>query len=208
MTKFPAAALAASLSLCAAPALAQGLSFSGGMTVTSNYMSRGVTQSMDRPALQFWGEVENMGFYAGVWASSVRLGTDRAEIDLYAGYRFSVGAASFDVGYVRYLYDRSGDCCGEVYGTFEFEADSTTFFGGLYLEGRRGLGVNDAHLGFRYGFYDNFNASAMVGRATGGVNYGVLGLGYTVNDNVGFEAGYHFTNAQRNQFVVSSNISF
>jgi uncharacterized protein (TIGR02001 family) len=208
MTKFPAAALAASLTLCAAPALAQGLSFSGGMTVTSNYMSRGITQSMNRPALQFWGEVENSGFYAGVWASSVRLAPDQVEVDLYAGYRFSVGAASFDIGYARYLYDRTGDCCGELYGTFEFEVDRTTIFGGVHLDGRRGMGVNDTNLGFRYEFYDSLTASAMVGRATGGVNYGVLGLGYAVNPNVAFEAGYHFTNAQRNQFVVSSNINF
>lgn len=208
MTKIRAAALAVTLSLCAVPALAQGLSFSGGMTVTSNYMSRGVSQSADRPALQFWGEVENMGFYGGIWASTVRLAPDQAEVDIYAGYRFTADALTVDLGYVRYLYDRTGNCCGELYATFEAEVDQTTFFGGVSLDGLRRARVSDLHLGIRYGFYEGLNASASVGRASGGVNYGVLGLGYTVNDNVGFEAGYHITNAQRNQFVVSSNINF
>jgi len=208
MTTLRAAALAATLSLCAAPVLAQNLSFSGGMTVTSNYMSRGLTNSDNRPALQFYGEVETMGFYAGAWGSTVRLAPDQIEVDLYAGYRFSVGGASFDVGYVRYVYDRTGDAGGEFYGLFEVEVDSTTFFGGLYMTDVGGLSLTDTHVGVRYAFDQNFYASGMVGRAPGVANYGVLGVGYQVNPNVGFEAGYHITNAQRNQLVVSTNITF
>lgn len=202
-----AAALAGVLSLLTAPALAQGLSFSGSVGITSNYMSRGVTQSDNRPALQFGFEGEASGFYAGIWGSTVRLAPDDIEVDLYAGYRFSVGAASFDVGYARYFYDSTGNCCGEVYGLFEVAADPVTVFGGVYYDPRL-RSTNDVHLGVRYGFMDRFEASAQVGRAAGGVNYGVVGLGYQLNDSVGFDAGYHITNAQRNQFVVSTRIGF
>lgn len=207
MRQTRAAAVAAALTLAATPALAQGLSFSGGVGITSNYMARGVTQSANRPALSFWLEGETAGFYAGLWASSVRLAPDSVELDLYAGYRFSVGAASFDIGYTRYFYDSTGNCCGEVYGLVEVQTDPVRVFGGVYFDPRL-RSTNDIHLGLGYGFLDRFEASAQIGRAVGGVNYGVLGLDYQLNDSVGFEAGYHITNAQRNQFVVSTRITF
>lgn len=207
MTRLRVAALAAAVSAIAVPAAAQNLSFSGGLTITSNYMSRGLTQSNDRPALQFWGEAEASGFYAGIWASTVRLGTDRAEFDLYAGYRFSVGAASFDLGYTRFIYDSSGDCCGEIHARFEVEAGPGAWFGSLAYD-PSARQTTDTHLGVRYGFYDRFEASATVGRAAGAVNYGILGLGYTLNDSVSFEAGVHLTNAQSNRLVLSTSIGF
>ncbi len=77
----------------AAPASAQGYTFSWGGTVTSNYISRGVTQTQNRPAFQPWVEVESNGFYGGLWASNVRFGggdSDRVEVDIYGGYRWSI----------------------------------------------------------------------------------------------------------------------
>lgn len=207
MTRLRVAALAAAVSAIAVPAVAQNLSFSGGLTITSNYMSRGLTQSNDRPALQFWGEVEASGFYAGIWASTVRLAPDRAEFDIYAGYRFSVGAASFDLGYTRYVYDSTGNCCGELHASFEVEAGAGTWFGSLAYD-PSARQTTDTHLGVSFGFYDRFTASATVGRAAGAVNYGVLGLGYTLNDSVSFDAGVHLTNAQSNRLVLSTTIGF
>jgi uncharacterized protein (TIGR02001 family) len=206
MTLTRAAALAVA-SVIAAPATAQTLGFSGGLTITSNYMSRGLTQSDNRPALQFWGEVETAGFYAGLWASTVRLAPDRVEVDLSAGYRFSVGTASFDLGYTRYLYDSSGDCCGEVHARVAVDAQPGTWFGRIAWDpgARR---ISDTQLGVTYDFAQRFTASATVGRAAGGVNYGILGLGYRLNESVAFDAGLHLTNAQRDRLVLSTTIGF
>jgi len=53
----------------AAPAAAQSFTLSYGTTLTSNYVSRGFTQSNDGWALQPWVEVETaQGWYAGLWA--------------------------------------------------------------------------------------------------------------------------------------------
>ena len=58
-------------------------------------------------------------FYGGVWSSTVdfpgdpEFGDDNLEFDLYAGVRPTLGDFSFDLSYYRYLYDSSGDCCGE-----------------------------------------------------------------------------------------------
>lgn len=206
MTHLHRAALAAAAVALAAPAFAQPLSFSGGLAITSNYMSRGITQSADRPALQFWGEVETHGLYAGLWASTVRLAPDRLELDLSAGYRFSVGAAAFDIGYTRFLYDNTGDCCGELHARFEIDAQPGAWFGSVAYD-PSARQITDTHLGVRYDFADRFNASATVGRAPG-VSYGILGLGYQLNDSVGFEAAAHLTTAQRNRIVLTTTIGF
>jgi uncharacterized protein (TIGR02001 family) len=116
-TSLAAAAVAA---LLAAPAVAQDqFELSYGVNITSNYMSKGLTQSDDNPALQGYVEGAYGMFYGGVWASTVdfpgdpEFGDDNLEIDLYAGIRHAFGDLSVDVGYLRYFYDDSGDCCGE-----------------------------------------------------------------------------------------------
>jgi uncharacterized protein (TIGR02001 family) len=85
-----------------------------GVAVTSNYMSDGLTQSDDRPALQGYVEAWQGVFYGGVWASTVDFDDgDNVEFDLYAGIQPTVGDFELDFSYYRYLYDDSGDCCGE-----------------------------------------------------------------------------------------------
>jgi uncharacterized protein (TIGR02001 family) len=206
MTHMRAAALAAAFGAVAAPAAAQQLGFSGGLSITSNYMSRGLTQSADRPALQFWGEADIYGLYAGLWASTVRLAPDSVELNLHAGYRFSVGATEFDIGYTRFLYDSTGDCCGEVHARFEVDAQPGAWFGALAYD-PSARQVTDTHLGVRYDFMDRFSTSATVGRAPG-ATYGILGLGYQLNESVGFEAAAHLTTAQRSRLVLSTRIGF
>jgi len=210
MFRSSTAALALCATTLAAPALAEGLSFSAGIALTSNYMSRGVTQSMNRPALQFYGEFESSGFYGGVWGSTVDFGPadpDNMEIDLYAGYRFSVGEVSVDVGYARYMYDSSGDCCGELYGLVEYETGQTTVFGGLYLDGAAGLALNDLHLGVRYAMNDRYGLSATVGRAPGVANYGVIALNIGLTDNLSASIAAHLSNVQRN-VVATLSVDF
>jgi uncharacterized protein (TIGR02001 family) len=107
------------LGLTAAPAGAQEFALNYGVAVTSNYISDGTTQSNDNPALQGYVEGSYGMFYGGLWSSTVdfgddaELGGDQVEFDLYAGIRPSFGDLSLDLSYYRYLYDDSGDCCGE-----------------------------------------------------------------------------------------------
>lgn len=103
----------------AVPARAQeegGVSYLFGVDIVSNYVSNGVTQSDGKPAIQPYFEIGLNGFYAGTWMSNVDFGDDDDwEIDLYLGYRNLFANDLFvDVGYARYLYDHSGDCCGEA----------------------------------------------------------------------------------------------
>ena len=79
----------------------------GNISVTSNYVSRGVTQTNDQAAVQ--GGLDyttEEGIYAGVWASNVSDGT---EIDLYVGYQNSVEGFDYSVGVVRYEYPQTAE---------------------------------------------------------------------------------------------------
>ena len=116
----------AALLLATAPALAQDenasepanwvFDLSFGATVTSNYVSRGTSQS-DGPALQGYLEATYGIFYAGVWASGVDpvITGGNVEVDVYGGIRPEFGDLSLDIGYARYYYPPVGDCCGEGY---------------------------------------------------------------------------------------------
>jgi uncharacterized protein (TIGR02001 family) len=79
----------------------------------SDYRYRGISQSRLNPALQ--GGVDfshKSGFYLGTWASTIKWirdagGDARAEVDLYGGYKTTVGPIGLDVGALRYLYPNS-----------------------------------------------------------------------------------------------------
>ena len=107
------------LGLAAGGAGAQEFALNYGVALTSNYIDNGATQSDDKPALQGYVEGSYGLFYGGVWSSTVdfpgdpEFGDDNLEFDLYAGVRPTLGDFSFDLSYYRYLYDSSGDCCGE-----------------------------------------------------------------------------------------------
>lgn len=110
---------AAILAAAGGAASAEEFALNYGVAVTTNYISDGATQSNDNPALQGYVEGSYGMFYGGVWSSTVDFGDDPVygddslEFDLYAGIRPTLGDFSFDISYYRYLYDKSGDCCGE-----------------------------------------------------------------------------------------------
>ena len=95
---------------------------SANVSVTNNYIWRGLTQSINEAAVQGgvdWSD--DSGFYAGTWVSNVAYDSDDAysyEHDLYFGYAGETDTFSYDVGYLYYNYDENaGYDFGEVYGS-------------------------------------------------------------------------------------------
>jgi len=191
----------------AVPATAQEFSFSWGGTVTSNYVSRGFTQTNNRPAFQPWVEVESNGFYAGLWASNIDFPPDSVEIDVYGGYRWSIESTSLDLGYARYFYNNSGDLGGEIYLLGSHEAGKVTLFGGVYFGHTGGLTLNDAHGGFSVALMDRVSASTRVGIA-GGAGYGDVGVSYAINDNFEVDARLHHGVGIGTRAVASVSFGF
>lgn len=82
---------------------------SGNASLTSDYRFRGISQSQKAPAIQ--GGIDyahKSGLYVGNWNSSVSsevyLQGSGMESDLYAGFRQTLGPATFDVGVISYFY--------------------------------------------------------------------------------------------------------
>ena len=104
---------------------------SGNVTLTSDYIFRGISQTGGDPAIQGGLDyTHSSGLYVGTWASNVGWIEDfqgyasgNMEIDLYGGFRSSIGDSDFtyDVGMIQYWYpgSRAGATTGdttEIYG--------------------------------------------------------------------------------------------
>ncbi len=101
------------------PTTPPDLTVTGGVSLVSQYRFRGIGLSDEKPALQ--GTINlnhNSGPYAGLWTSSTdgfgELGGSNLEVDLYAGTKVALGAATLDVGLLYYAYP------GSTGGDFEF----------------------------------------------------------------------------------------
>ncbi|MFA5083724.1 MAG: TorF family putative porin [Hydrogenophilaceae bacterium] len=89
-------------------------SLTGNVSLTSNYVFRGISQTGGDMAVQGGLDyAHSSGFYLGTWASNVGWIEDfqgydsgNVEIDLYGGYRGAIGDSglTFDVGAIRYMY--------------------------------------------------------------------------------------------------------
>lgn len=105
-----AAAIASLTAVAHAAEPESTLAFNAG--VVSDYRYRGISQSRLEPALQGGVDyTDKSGFYVGAWGSTIKWIKDTAgvtsggvELDLYGGYKGTVGDVAYDVGYLRYEY--------------------------------------------------------------------------------------------------------
>ena len=91
-------------------------SFSGNLSLASDYRYRGISQTRLQPALQGGADYTHgpSGLYAGTWLSTIKWTGDAGgggdiEWDLYAGKRGQAGAGvSYDMGVLGYVYPANG----------------------------------------------------------------------------------------------------
>lgn len=99
-------------------------SFSGNVSLTSDYVFRGISQTGGDAAIQGgFDYTHSSGVYLGTWGSNVgwikdfqNYASGSMEVDLYGGYRGALGPVSYDVGVVGYFYpgDRAGNTKGDT----------------------------------------------------------------------------------------------
>lgn len=181
-----------------------------GVSVTSRYMSRGNALSTGA-ALQGYIEPSYGIFYVGAWFSTLGdwgPGSDQVELDLYAGIRPEFGNLSLDLGYARYVYDETRDCCGELYAKATYAFTDTFSAGGeLYFDPDVDTvyGVANAEVVLPY----DFTLSAAVGTwlddSSDNVDWNV-GVSYTFNDLVTIDGRYHDSNFDHGRFVASISL--
>ncbi len=111
--KLLVAALGALFALPALAADTPPYTITSNVSLVSNYLYRGISQTGDKAAIQGGFDYAHAsGFYAGAWGSSISWLVDGAyynssslELDTYAGFKGSIAAdVSYDVGFLRYNY--------------------------------------------------------------------------------------------------------
>lgn len=180
-TKPLATALAALATIAAAGAAHAGDGpFTANVGLVSDYAYRGWSQTDERPALQGgFDYAHDSGLYAGVWGSNVSWLSDSnlnvhnsLELDIYGGYKGTVGAIGYDVGLLQYYYP----------GSYPkgFNSPDT-------LEGYIGLSWEFLSFKYSYAFTDLFGYDRSDGSQYYDLGAAVdVGGGFTLAAHVGY----------------------
>lgn len=81
-----------------------GVTIEGNITLTSDYVFRGVSQTDENPAVQGGFDVSGDLLYAGLWGSNANYDGASGEFDVYVGLTKDFGSLSLDFGAVHYGY--------------------------------------------------------------------------------------------------------
>jgi uncharacterized protein (TIGR02001 family) len=124
-------------------AMAEDSPFSGNVSLTTDYLYRGITQTDHGGAIQGGFDYANPnGFYVGVWGSNISwlhdsgyTGDSSLELDTYGGYSGSfAGDFSYNVGFLRYNYGGNSSAAvianadtNEIYGSIGWKTVSLKY---------------------------------------------------------------------------------
>ncbi len=164
-------------------------SFTGNVTLASEYLYRGIAQTRGKPAIQGGLDyAHKSGLYAGVWASSITWISDATagasagvEIDVYGGYKGSItDDFGYDVGVLTYNYPGTGKPAGnarpdttEVYGalswkwlTIKYSQTTGSLFGWTKPDGGKTKGSGYLELNAAYDLGNGWGINGHIGRQT------------------------------------------
>jgi len=118
MKKLYTLAVAATVAMMPAMSVAQSSdhAFSANVTLASDYLFRGQSQTDNGPTIQGGFEYgHSSGFYLGTWASNINF-ADGIEIDYYGGFAGEIGNFGYDLFATYYKYPSTDE--GESYWEF------------------------------------------------------------------------------------------
>lgn len=188
-----------------------GLDVSMGVALTSNYVSKGVTQTEDKPAVQGYVEASYGAFYVGAWASTVRgvfnPGQNEVEVDVYGGLRHDFDKLSIDIGYAEYLYTSNACGCGELYAKANY-AFNDSFSLGAEVYHDVYVDTNWGNLTTEIALPEDFTFSGKVGTffTSGSKVAWDMGVSRTFMDVATLDLRYYDSNVDPSRFVAT--ISF
>ena len=209
MKMFKTTAMAAVAAVAiAGPAFAQdegGASVAFNIGAASDYVFRGYSQTDEDPQVFGGADVTAGQFYAGVWGSNVDfLDSTDGEIDVYAGFKPTVGPVALDIAAIYYGY--VGAPKGAGYGYFEGKVAGSVpvgkgSIGAAVYYSPDFFGAVDSAVYYELNasapLMDKLTASAAVGRQNlkgpGDYTTWNIGLGYALNDHLGIDLRYHDT---------------
>jgi uncharacterized protein (TIGR02001 family) len=193
----------------AAPAAAPAptYTFTGNVTLATDYVFRGISQSNGKPAIQGgFDYTHTSGFYLGTWASSISWLSDTSgggitaplELDVYGGYKnsFAGGDWTYDFGVLQYVYP------GSFPAGFT-KADTTEVYGAIGWKWIS-LKVSDVVSSHIFGFQGNGNTSGDTSGSTYVDLTGTydLGNGWGVSAHVGHQKIKDFGDASYSDYKI------
>ncbi|MBU3592776.1 hypothetical protein ICN42_01520 [Polynucleobacter sp. 71A-WALBACH] len=197
---FATAAFAQTAPAAEAPAAPEASPVTANVTITNNYIYRGISQSNYKPAIQGgFDYAHESGFYIGNWNSSISWVSDGGaatsapiEMDFYGGFKKDLIAEGFasDVGLLQYYYPTSGIIAG-------FTNPNTTE---IYAAQNATFGPVTGFLKFSYALSNTFGFASSTGSSyldlTGNYDTGFYGI--ALNAHVGMQriAGQYYTAQQ------------
>jgi uncharacterized protein (TIGR02001 family) len=198
--------------------------FTGNLSLASEYIYRGIGQTNRKPALQGGFDYAHAsGLYAGVWGSNVSWLTDPGiagvsnslELDLYAGFKNTFADDfSYDIGVLRYWYPGhypsgfTSPNTTEVYGalgwkwiTLKYSHSTTNLFGWVNPGGTGSKGSGYLDLAYANDLGNGWGVNAHVGHQKvknfGDASYTDYKVGVTKDVGVGVVGlSYWTTNAK------------
>ncbi len=176
-----AAAVPASQAMAGSHSESSAIEVSANVTLTSDYVFRGVSQTTTLPAIQGGFDVEfGPGIYVGTWASNVDGGTytgSSMEWDFYFGWAGEISdtGIGIDVGYLRYQYPGTSV---NANNTDEYHVGFSYDFG-------------MASVGYTFNYSPDFYGAQ-------DADYHSFGVDIPVNDNISVGLSYGFTDYDDN----------
>ena len=169
---------------------------SANVTIASDYVWRGKTQTDDKKAIQGGLDYDaGNGFALGIWGSNVDFGGLSSEFDIYGSYSGELeGGFGYEVGYISYTYNKKSGNFKESYISGSYGDFGLTYYKGAgsannYVEGSYGTNVNDIDVSLTFGKYsdtagttDGYKMYGLsLGKSYAGLDYA---LGFTkTNEN-------------------------
>lgn len=184
---------------------AQAAEISGNVTLASDYVYRGVSQTSEEPTIQGgFDVVADSGLYAGIWGANVAF-DGSVEIDYYIGFGNDIyEGLSYDIGLLHYDYPnqpagQADSDFDEIYFDVSYNAFtvglaySNDFFGetgsATYVYGEYELSLpSDFSLVFHYG-------SQGIDKAPGYDEYSIS-LSKEISD-IDFSLSWHDTDVNK-----------
>jgi len=205
-------ALASSLLLLSSIVAAadQPFSIAGNISLTTDYVFRGVSQTLEDPAIQGGFDLNHeSGIYAGIWASNVNFGSNdpaHLELDYIVGFGNELSnGLSYDLAYIYYTYPGVDDNLNYDFGEFKLGLGyqmlsaeyyyANDFFGGSGKAHYFGLGADfDLGQGFSAGLHvgrqnftdidgDYTDWSVSVGKTLVGVDFALSYTDTNIDNN-------------------------
>ena len=161
------------------------------VTVTNNYIYRGLSQSNYKPAIQGgFDYAHESGFYIGNWNSSISWVSDEnlaksapIEMDFYGGFKKELIGEGFasDVGILQYYYPTSGISTASGYVN-----PNTTE---IYVAQNATFGPVTGFLKFSYALSNTFGTASSTGSNYSDLtaNYDTGFYGITLNGHFGYQ---------------------